>query len=517
MRPALTDTPPMSHVMSKILQPTPVLMCGLDWKNLTSDNSIQILDSSEYLLDDSLCHQSFISKHVKIVDRITNHQSEDERSIYEVTQQKTEHDVEYIGEKNVCVDSTTLPRGEILESRVIITPNGSTKKAPLSDKKDDISEVNSNQILKRTRYSDTDILRATPKRQANVARSRSVGWAESEKRGGDSVLLQPLQPSAYVTKISDVKRLPSSRPAKQNSANDSNVEYTSSIDEYKMSSTPRPEKGNHSSNLPLLQLSKINIAKLVKNGLKSVKHSKNVLQKVGQTEQYYNQQLKKHRRGVRYSSAIGGLSEFLRRTERRRKTLYDIPEVTTSDVISTQIVDTKSKFETSRDQSGTKMSENRCFTPQTPKTVHEKCTSLTGSLKFSVNQCQRKLCFDKHNKCDPNIKSAHKNVTMVTETTFDSVSTVQTRRPRLGVISSKENTRLMPIDGLEMEVVTNLKRIVDNKIRSTRIKTNGSLNRTKKLSQQKSSVCQSPIWRRSLRYNRVGRTKIQKVSRESVV
>lgn len=520
MRPSVTDTPPLSYEMTKKILPIPILMCGLDWKNLTTDNSIQILDSSEYIQDESVYFNSYVTNHMDIVDNRVSPYADNNESFcadLESTQDDCGQD---LCETSSSENSSTHQNGGFVKSRIFCA------KGAHDSKTIDITngKFESVQQFKRARYSDSDIIVRlagdTPRRQANVARSRSVGWAESVKQFGDVSLVKPLKPSAYVTKISDVKRLPSFRSTNKPETKRMSDESLRQDDGQKLneSVTVTQENSKSSDNMQSVQFQvpKLKIAKFVKNGLKSVKRSKDFLRKVGQTDQYYEQELKKQRqRGTRYSTGITGLSEFLRKNE-RRKTLSDIPELPHRDNTVAKFVENGPKTTTcSADSVFEKLNKKSNETPSLIAANGKRKTTGTSNLKIA--QCQRKLSFNVEGDVSKSTKDEVRETDCNKWTRVVGNSNITTRRPRLGIVSSRKPVSLVSIDHLEMDTVLDLKRRLERTSRCTRIKTNGSLKPQIKTLSTETIGTKSPIWRKSFRYSRVSGTKPIKIKRESIV
>ncbi|XP_045163823.2 uncharacterized protein LOC123528145 [Mercenaria mercenaria] len=532
MRPPLLSTPPVSHVISRKFKPTPAVTCIHDWRNLTSDTSIQImsLESSAYHEESSMYD---VSNHISFVDTIISPRADD----ISLPLTSSPHiDEACIAETLVSVDSLTHCQGSIFDARIIFTPKGrcSTTGSHCQARshipaKADTKFSPCQQRLTRNCNSDSNLnvqrkaVNKHTNRQAFVTRSMSLNHAEHTKRNNDTCLVKPLLPCANKSKIGNVKRIPSFRdsvrPVPVVSAKPVAGNVNTGINDETMNPTVSTGQKCKSHGLETVQkvgVPKSKIAKLVKVGLRSVVKSKsNSREKCAEPLVKDVTAFERRRqRKVRHSSDIGGLSEFLRKNERRR----------TVGVITEEKFDSAPKIDLTLSQTSSGVSRCEASEKCAPKPVMgSRRLHSTGTSNLKFNQCQRKLVFQSTRDSpktnadfDPS-KHAEKYISL--ENDGDSMPR---RRPRLGVLASTKPVNIVPIDELEIDIVHDLKRRVERANRCSKIKTNGSLKMKSKVLPIDKPMVVSPRSKSMLcRHNRISTTYLNgrhlRLKRESVV
>lgn len=505
MRPPVFSTPPASHVISRKFEATPAATDKHDWRNLTTDTSIQImsLESSAYHEENSIYD---VTNHLSFVETIISPKADD---IFPVSQLAGSQQIDG-AETLVSMDALTHHYGNMLDARIIFTPKQCCLATPSSDmvpaqvplRKYPITSRRERR-LSRSFISDSnlDIQRRADheyrNKTASVARSMSLNYTECTKRKNENCLVEPLLPCSYKSKIGGVKRIPSFRDTT------TTVPGTSVYPKYgktnfhlnsRFSKQTELIEDKHQNqqeqNVQTGEIPKSKIAKLVKCGLRSVIQSKNNNDEktLDISESLKNSAAlqRRRQRKVRYATTIGGLSEFLRKNE-RRKTIavvneeeYDIANVATSETsVETNDRDVVKECENERKISRPVMGNRR---------LHSMGMS---NLKF--NHCQRKLVFHS-SQCSPkmNVEFDSKNYTEQYISSVNKVNSETRQRPKLGVLGSTKRIPTLPIDELDIDLVRDLKRRIERANKCTKIKTNGSLKVRPKLLAVNRPIVSSP-------------------------
>lgn len=528
MRPPLSATPPVSHVISRQFQPTPALSCREDWRNLTSNNSIQILslETSE-CHEESQFHNADVSNQLRFVETIISPRHCDAFSWYDRAN-RPDSITESVAETLVSLDSLTHHHGDTLDARIIFTPKEQyTVRQNLRFETNTIPEgqnlesAHRKHQLNRNCYSDSSIGglgKDKSRLAATVSRTKSLSYAENIRKKNNTGLVDPLLPCVNKSKVGGVKRIPSFRDVPKRVSNDTTQTLKSAVkpklvlkqinvndtvnrlpinpaqvvkrkcdivapsEGYTVANANEDKERNFKT-----EGQKSKVERLVKNGLKSVAKSSdhNVMKCVMSSSEMKRRTLfeRQRRRKSRCNTDIGGLSDFLRRNE-RRKTVEVILETVTDEKI--QECAYRAQDDTTCDTLNLHnyhdaIESNSRLTPieetKTPKPdLGSRRLHAMGTSNLNFNHCQRRLV------CQSNHSSAKSNMN------FDPIAYAETyvcnrngtdsqtlRRPRLGLFRSSWPNNVLSIDELEMNLVQDLKRQVERTVRSTRIKTNGSL------------------------------------------
>ncbi|XP_060598290.1 uncharacterized protein LOC132752034 [Ruditapes philippinarum] len=530
MRPPMFSTPPASHVVSRKFEATPAATGRHDWRNLTTDTSIQImsLESSAYHEENSIYD---VTNQLSFVDTIISPRADD---IFPWTPLASSPVMDR-AETLVSMDALTHHYGNMSDARLIFTPKQRCLATPSANMEPAHVPVRKHwktdcyqKRLSRNFISDSnlEIQRKADhehkNRHALVARSLSLNYAECTRTKHEDLLVKPILPCSYKSKIGGVKRIPSFRNAMStapviNYKVDSNNYLSKPKDLSVNQHDHQKQRSVHDVDMPQSK-----ITKLVKCGIRSVMKSKtnsdersldisSCLKSVSASE-------KRRQRKTRYSTNIGGLSDFLRKNE-RRKTIAVITEEKNN-----RDVNNVTASETDIEISGREFS-NQCDRERNvsrPVMGSRRLHSM-GMSNLKFDQCQRKLVFQ-NSQCSPKLNAGFDPVNY-TEQYISPVNEEngQTRlRPRLGVLGKTKPINTLPIDELDIDVVCDLKRRVERANRCTRIKTNGSLKVRPKLLPAIKPVVPSPRRKSALcRQSRIctapSSGRHYKLKRESIV
>lgn len=489
MRPPLSATPPIGHVLSRKFLPTPCTETPEDWKNLT-DHSIQILsfENSEICIDGNAS-----------VGRSSTDGPDELSKVYEgLFDEINQNPLDQVFASETKADRMMLKAQD---------RKASQRKQENQFKSSDACMSVSYRCL-RSSYSDSDFFRDA-NRHRLVARSRSLYVRPIEY--DDVRMVQPLQPSAHRSKIGSVRRIPSFRETLKSTVNEkpdkligSGVNQLSRISNYEIKAEAYTPETKSTTN-------KVSVLKLLKMGLKSVtKGQDNKFPNVASKfENSFEKSDAKRRRKVRCGSDIGGLSEFLWRHERkedgvRRKTICMLPE-THEEKCGTKehggmpvIKELDLLWKGSNDSAH--YAGHACGITSLGDTVNSLSAEPIQSMDLSrgqcsrttslkLNQCQRKLSFSSADRPG----QVRKDIKVIEQDGTECIKQTATiKRPRLGVLVSAKPVHITTIDELEMDLVRDLKRRIEKANRGTRIKTNGSLKPRTGPAYSKRICAQSP-------------------------
>lgn len=576
MRPPASATPPVGKVISSQFQPVSALMCNHDWRDLTYDSSIQIvsLETSQCLHEslyqnrnaESLNHHGDISNQLKFIDTIISPRQDNNAllcgarmnggrvcdgnySTSQCTHGSVGHSIdgEYLTETLVSLDSLTRQYGDMVEARIIFTPKCEHTETQYSQwAAAQTVHQHSKQRFTRKCYSDSDIVCGTnihtdidihhASRQTAVRRSTSLKHTEYHRENTDRTLIEPLLPRGYKSKIGGVKRIPSIRetiqPVQVARTRVLIPKCKAEVKDQGNATHYRPHVKRKSPDSLAVPNSKI--AKLVQSGLKSVIKTKDSFTVNSVTpKEKMNMKIKsdrKRQRTPRYGSGIGGLSDFLRRSEKRKGFVVvpsDVPEQTMENCDRDIHIDLNNDSICPH-ESANEHSTEYIDTVKAPRpAMRSRRLHNTGTSDLKLTHCQRKLVFQT-NTNSPKINSDYDPLTYADNYLFDEANDVleageQVRkRPRLGLLGMSKPVSVMPIDDLEVNVVRDLKRRIERANRRTRIKTNGSLKMNQQVAAVEMSVVVSPK-RRSVLYANNSMlssslcVKSVRVKRESIV
>lgn len=401
------------------------------------------------------------------------------------------------------------------------------------------SEETSEKVFTRTPVSDSDIqwrLRAERKKEnhvTQVSRSMSLGFADNIVKNQERGLLRPLRPCVNKTKIGNVKKLPCAvtKTTAATSVIPEHKTVTESVFHNKTNRATNKSnteiglrksaiKQSDSLRLPaLMDAQKVKIANFVKSGLKNIIKSKNSFDvnandstkgKNTGPSTYRNRRNKL----IRKATDIGGLSEFLRKTE-RRKTMSDFsdnfPDPDSTDITLLKPTERKSVSQehNEKQEDAALQKFSLKYTPKPwaghqTENKNEQFVSV-NNLKFA--KCQRKLVYPGAScatSAEPGVKTTEvfkpnspdntrsenehgKELNVINDVTNEQLP----RRPRLGLLGLTKPVTCVTIDELDMNTVRDLKRCIETTNRVSRIKTNGSLMRPR-LGQVLKPVVSSP-------------------------
>ena len=377
--------------------------------------------------------------------------------------------------------------------------------------------VDETRSLVRHCNSESDMIRlglvsGTARSQGcGVARSKSVSYAS--RAAAECKLLQPLVPNVNAAKVSGVKRIPSFRdnPASQMGHG---CVAPQKIQSDNKESCKRKGLIRYTASCRLSNADshRLKIAKLVKHGLKSLYKTTECIidaqatstKNVSPASLHARKEHRKRTRKMRLTNDIGGLSEFLRKNE-KRKSLASYPDAVSPRVFMDAIPEELNKSRESDDISSAhalikaRPVRELKYTPKPWTNSLEAAKAIPrGTCNF---KCNRRLKFENNldqtnkgpysytrvqipqqgNSCF--ITSAVQTIGVNKMTSSSVQPSTRPLRPRLGVL--KKPVTILPIDALDVDVVCDLKRQIKKINRVSRIKTNGSLKRHTTTSQRR--------------------------------
>lgn len=570
MRPPQSSTPPISHMI-----PGNSRVVTHDWSALTSDNSVQILhlDSADNTYNETLFGSCDV---MKKPSQVNAEQSVSPSPVHKVSSYYTNRSIDAEIESSLTgvfpspVTIETTPKITIT-ARMFFDPSSETPtplKAPSFMSETLNSFEQCARKMTRHTYSDSDIhlghdaLKGERFNDVNIKRSKSLGFADCVSRNQSTAMLRPLRPCINRSKVGKVKQLtcngnmtpvPEGGSATKESSNISLISLGPKSDR-KLKTKDRDSrkyiiKNTESLRLPsVLEAHKVKLSEIVKSGLKTIlKCAESFDVKKGHSQSHGAcQTLTKkssENRPQRKNSEIGGLSEFLRKTN-QRKTLASFPVDVINNkeaehiLVQDNVVTRRVSFK-SFDKPGIKTFLKYTPKPWTGQLIENKSTATVGEPNTKFAKCQRKLVFASvvndniHRKFEPKEhlpentdanqgQSDSKSSDDECEGQINNISkSQQLCRPKLGILGRNRPLTFVPVDDLGVAVVTDLKRCLGKGNGVSRIKTNGSLLRPR-MGQVLKQAVPSPRRCGLTRGNRVasGSTigaRRARVKRESVV
>jgi len=529
MRPPVSATPPISHMISQRARPA-----TFNWSTLTSDNSIQILhlNSVDHTLDENFFESCGLTDPMKYktsrarvistpspIHKVSAFYSQRQEEVDEPVWVKREVEEPVWVKRQPDNSRASAKSSNVFKLSSAMFYNPDSEATPLNDLPVWANiDINQNdKTLTRVTHSDSDIeFRKEHTHMTKVSRSMSLGYADYKARNKDTSMLRPLRPCVNKTKVGNVKRL-SCAASKTTVAMDAIPEFepkAKTLKESKVTSSNKTSakeigsrktaiKQTESLRLPsLMDAQKTKIANFVKSGLKNLmKNSKDSFDvnadqsskvKSSETTAYR----KRRNKLMHRATDIGGLSDFLRKNE-RRKTARDFPSSTTKQDDKSNKTHSKSTEEKPATASNVDISHahtvdkpslNYTPKPWSDYLIGTNSNQSVYATNFKFAKCQRELVFQGDDKTDEAdfkaLSSAIEpqyNVEQVYESncTDDVTNADLPRKPRLGLLGHSQPVTCMPLDQLEMDVVRDLKRRMEKANRASRIKTNGSLMRPK--------------------------------------
>lgn len=567
MRPPQSATPPISHMIPGISR-----VVTHDWSALTSDNSVQILhlDSADNTYNETLFGSCDVVKrplHVKAeqynspspIHNVSSYYSN--RSI----DAEIESSLTRVFQSPVTIETT--PKITVT-ARMFFDPSSEIPtpfKVPCFMPETLNSYQQCARQMTRHTYSDSDIhfghdsLREEKFNDVNIKRSKSLGFADCESRNQSTAMLRPLRPCMNQTKVGKVKQLtcngnmtpvPEGDSVTKESSNISLISLGPKSDR-KLKTKDRDSrkymiKNTESLSLPsVLEAHKIKLSGIVKSGLKNIlkcAESFDVKKGHSQSRSVCQTLTKKNsgNRSQRKNSEIGGLSEFLRKINQRKKlTSFPVDVIDNKEaegiLVQDNVVTRRESFR-SFDKPGIKTFLKCTPKPWSGQLIENKSLATVGELNMKFAKCQRKLVFSSdvndniHGNSMPkeNLpKNTNANQGQYDSKTSDegpinNISQIQQPcRPKLGILGRNRPLTFVPIDDLGVDVVTDLKRCLGKGNGVSRIKTNGSLLRPR-MGQVLKQAAPSPRRCSLTRGNRVASgsaigARRARVKRESVV